>query len=79
MIVTVTENVKTVVSGKNGKTYEFHEVWGHLPGAPYPQKFSAFGRLSLAPGNYEVPVKLGVVNERLAVDLDFDAAKAVSK
>lgn len=81
MKVLVTGEVKTVPNRKNpAQPYSFSVVWVHLPNQPYPQKTEVFGIIGLPAGEYDVPLSVYLDrNQRLAVSLEFDKAKAVDK
>lgn len=81
MKVLVTGEVKTVPNRRDPvKPYSFSVVWVHLPNQPYPQKTEVFGIIGLPAGEYDVPLSVYLDrNQRLAVSLEFDKAKAVDK
>lgn len=72
MKVTTTGNSRTGISSKN-KPYTMAEAYAHLPGVPFPQKFSYYCTQPsevLPAGEYEADVILGVKDERITVELD---------
>jgi hypothetical protein len=72
MKITTTGNSRTGIS-KNQKPYTMAEAYAHLPGVPFPQKFSYYCTQPsevLPAGEYEADVILGVKDERITVELD---------
>lgn len=72
MKITVTGNSRTGISAKQ-KPYTMAEAYAHLPGVPFPQKFSYYCTQPsevLPAGEYEADVILGVKDERITVELD---------
>lgn len=70
--ITTTGNSRTGVSAKN-KPYTMAEAYAHLPGVPFPQKFSYYCTQPsevLAAGEYEADVILGIKDERITVEVD---------
>lgn len=80
MKVTTTGNYRSGISAKQ-KPYTMAEAFAHLPGVPFPQKFSYYcGQPSevLPAGDYEADVILGIKDERITVDVDPRQARKLS-
>lgn len=72
MKITTTGNSRTGISAKQ-KPYTMAEAYAHLPGVPFPQKFSYYCTQPsevLPAGEYEADVVLGVKDERITVEID---------
>jgi len=71
--ITLTGNSRTGVAAKSGKPYTMAEGYAHLPGVPFPQKFSYYctqpSEVREA-GEYEADVILGIKDERITVEVD---------
>jgi hypothetical protein len=70
--VTTTGNSRTGISAKQ-KPYTMAEAYAHLPGIPFPQKFSYYCTQPsevLPAGEYEADVVLGIKDERITVEVD---------
>lgn len=73
MKITTTGTYRSGTAQKSGKPYTMAEAYAHLPGVPFPQKFSYYcGQPSevLPAGDYEADVILGIKDERITVDVD---------
>lgn len=80
MKITTTGNSRTGVSAK-GKPYTMAEAYAHLPGVPFPQKFSYYCTQPsevLPAGEYEADVVLGVKDERITVEVDPRQARKLA-
>lgn len=70
--ITTTGNSRTGISAKQ-KPYTMAEAYAHLPGVPFPQKFSYYCTQPnevLPAGEYEADVVLGIKDERITVEVD---------
>jgi hypothetical protein len=70
--ITTTGNFRSGVSAKQ-KAYTMAEAYAHLPGVPFPQKFSYYCAQPsevLPAGEYEGDVVLGIKDERITVEVD---------
>lgn len=70
--IITTGTSRTGVSAKN-KPYTMAEAYAHLPGVPFPQKFSYYCTQPsevLPAGEYEADVVLGIKDERITVEVD---------
>ncbi|MBU0809002.1 hypothetical protein [Pseudomonas anguilliseptica] len=80
MKITTTGNSRTGISAKQ-KPYTMAEAYAHLPGVPFPQKFSYYCTQPtevLPAGEYEADVILGVKDERITVEIDPRQARKLS-
>ncbi|TBU73714.1 propanediol utilization protein [Phytopseudomonas daroniae] len=71
--IVTTGNFRTGVAAKSGKPYTMAEAYAHLPGVPFPQKFSYYCTQPsevLAAGEYEADLILGIKDERITVEVD---------
>lgn len=76
------ETTGTFRSGisKAQKPYFMCEAYAHLPGCPYPQKFSYYASAQnevLPVGHYEADVTVSVKDDRLNFDVDARQARRI--
>lgn len=79
--VTATGNSRTGISAKQ-KPYTMAEAYAHLPGVPFPQKFSYYCTQPsevLPAGEYECDVVLGIKDERITVEVDPRQARRLAQ
>jgi hypothetical protein len=73
MKITTTGNFRSGTAKGSGKPYTMAEAYAHLPGVPFPQKFSYYCTQPsevLPAGEYEADVVLGVKDERITAEVD---------
>ena len=73
MKITTTGNYRSGTAKGSGKPYTMAEAYAHLPGVPFPQKFSYYCTQPsevLQAGEYEADLTLGVKDERITIDID---------
>jgi len=71
--ITTTGNSRSGTAKGSGKPYTMAEAYAHLPGVPFPQKFSYYCTQQsevLPAGEYEADVILGIKDERITVEVD---------
>lgn len=71
--IITTGNFRSGTAKGSGKPYTMAEGYAHLPGIPFPQKFSYYCTQPsevLAAGEYEADVILGIKDERITVEVD---------
>ena len=73
MKITTTGNYRSGIAKGSGKPYTMAEAYAHLPGVPFPQKFSYYCTEPsevLQAGEYEADLSIGVKDERITIDID---------
>lgn len=79
--IETTGQFRSGTAAKSGKPYFMCEAFAHLPGVPYPQKFSYYAAAQtevLPVGTYEVDLMLTVKDDRINLDLDPRQARRIS-
>ncbi len=79
--IETTGNFRTGMAAKSGKQYWMAEAYAHLPGVPYPQKFSyycASANEVLPVGHYECDIVAAIKDDRVSLEIDPRQARRVS-
>lgn len=61
------------ITSKN-RELKFSTIWIYDGRSPHPSECDVFGDTGLAPGDYLVPVSVGVYQKRPQVNFDFKSA-----
>lgn len=79
--IETTGNFRTGMAAKSGKQYWMCEAYAHLPGVPYPQKFSYYASAQnevLPVGHYECDIIASIKDDRVSFDIDPRQARRIS-
>lgn len=79
--VEVTGQFRSGTAAKSGKPYFMCEAFAHLPGVPYPQKFSFYAAAQNEipqVGTYECDVMASIKDDRIAFEVDPRQGRRVS-
>lgn len=79
--IETTGNFRSGTAAKSGKPYFMCEAFAHLPGVPYPQKFSYYAAAQsevLPVGLYECDVSCRIKDDRLDFEVDPRQARRIS-
>lgn len=79
--VEVTGQFRTGIAQKSQKPYFMCEAFAHLPGVPYPQKFSFYASAQNEipqVGTYECDVMASIKDDRIAFEVDPRQGRRVS-
>lgn len=79
--IETTGQFRSGTAKQSGKPYFMCEAFAHLPGVPYPQKFSYYAAAQnevLPVGIYECDLMLSIKDDRINLDLDPRQARRVS-
>lgn len=79
--IETTGNFRTGMAAKSGKQYWMCEAFAHLPGVPYPQKFSYYAAAQnevLPVGHYECDITCSIKDDRVSFDIDPRQARRIS-
>lgn len=76
-----TGNYRSGTAAKSGKPYFMCEAFAHLPGVPYPQKFTYYAASQqevLQAGTYEGDIQGRIKDDRLELFIEPSQARRVS-
>lgn len=79
--VETTGQFRSGVAKQSGKPYFMCEAFAHLPGVPYPQKFSYYASAQsevLPVGLYECDVMASIKDDRINFEVDPRQGRRVS-
>ncbi len=71
--VEVTGQYRSGTAKASGKPFFMCEAFAHLPGVPYPQKFSFYAAAQNEvpqPGTYECDMNFSIKDDRLSIEID---------
>jgi len=80
--VETTGQFRSGTAAKSGKPYFICEAFAHLPGVPYPQKFSYYASAQsevLPVGLYECDVLFSIKDDRINFKVDSRQGRRVSQ
>lgn len=76
-----TGQYRSGTAAKSGKPYFMCEAYGHLPGVPYPQKFTYYAGSQqevLQVGTYEADIQGRIKDDRLELFIEPSQARRIS-
>lgn len=79
--IETTGNFRTGTAAKSGKPYWMAEAFAHLPGVPYPQKFSYYAASQnevLPVGHYECDISCSIKDDRINFEVDPRQGRRIS-
>lgn len=79
--VETTGQFRSGIAAKSGKPYFMCEAFAHLPGVPYPQKFSYYAAAQteiLPVGIYECDVMASIKDDRINFEVDPRQGRRIS-
>jgi len=79
--IETTGNFRTGTAAKSGKPYWMAEAFAHLPGVPYPQKFSYYAASQnevLPVGHYECDISCSIKDDRIHFEVDPRQARRIA-
>ena len=79
--VETTGNYRSGIAAKSQKPYFMCEAYAHMPGVPYPQKFTYYAAAQnevLQAGMYECDLQFSIKDDRINIEIDPRQGRRVS-